>query len=99
MPISGQPDDPSPKKHQSDRQLDTIQVSGGSKVAAGPSTCGDWIVVPHHRTTGDPGQGVDDGLLRSVTNNPTPPDPPSGGPFATDCSRGRRSWVTRTHMF
>ena len=77
---------------QPDRQSDAIQVSGGSKVAAGPSTCGDWIVAPHHRTRGEPGQGVDVRLLRPVANNPGP-DPPSGGLFAIGCGCGETSLV------
>jgi len=35
-----------------------VRSGDGSKVAAGPSTCGDWIAPAHLRTTGVPGQGV-----------------------------------------
>jgi hypothetical protein len=30
-----------------------------SKFAASPSTCGDELTGRHHRTVGEPGQGVD----------------------------------------
>src|SRR5437868_8989709 len=96
MPISGQPDDPSPNCVNLTGSLMQFQASGGSKVAAGPSTCGDWIVVPHHRTTGAPGQGVDVRLLCPVTNNPGS-DPPSGSLFAI-WLRLRRSILARQRM-
>jgi hypothetical protein len=98
MPISGQPDDPSPKSNNLTSSLTQFQVSGGSKVAAGPSTCGDWIVVAHHRTTGDPGQGVDGRLLCPVTRNPAPTRPPAVlSRFRRGC--GKTSLVARTHEF
>src|SRR6476469_589358 len=48
-------------------------------VAAGPSTCSDEIAGSYHRTTGEPGQGVDDRLLCPVINKPGRLKPPPGG--------------------
>jgi hypothetical protein len=78
--LLGQPDDPPPKSANPTGSLTCNSADRESKVAAGPSTCGDWIDVLHHRTTGEPGQGVDGRLLCPVTNKPGP-DPPSGGLF------------------
>src|SRR6266566_877288 len=98
MLISGQPDDPSPNCVNLTGSLTQFQVSGGSKVAAGPSTCGDWIVAMHHRTTSGPGQGVDGRLLCSGANNPGP-DPPVRRTFH-EWSRLRQKAVrARTHEF
>src|SRR5712664_3760598 len=36
------------------------------------------IAAAHHRTTGEPGQGVDGRLLCPVINNPSPNPPPGG---------------------
>src|SRR3954469_15248416 len=47
----------------------------GSKFAAGPSTCSDEITSPHHRTVGEPGQGVDATLLCSAIKNCSPTRP------------------------
>src|SRR5229473_1471860 len=45
----------------------------------------------HHRTTGEPGQGVDDRLLCPVINKPSPNPPPGGLP--TGCRGcGKRSF-------
>src|SRR5258708_31639893 len=65
-------------KRQPDRQLDAQSGSDGSKVAASPSTRGDAIAAAHHRTTGEPGQGVDGRLLCPVINKPGPNPPPGG---------------------
>src|SRR4029079_406003 len=45
------------------------------KFAAGPSTCSDEITSRHHRTVGEPGQGVDATLLCPAIKkcSPTPP--------------------------
>src|SRR6266849_1897215 len=98
MLFSGQPDDPSLNCINLTGSLTQFKVSGGSKVAAGPSTCGDWIVVPHHRTTGAPGQGVDVRLLCPVTNNLVPA-PPSGGLFAIGSGCGKTPLAARALEF
>ena len=63
------PDDPLPQNPAKDRRIRPCSRSGnGSTVAAGPSTCGDVDSRRHHRTTGEPGQGVDGRLLCPVTS-------------------------------
>src|SRR5262245_49725984 len=68
----GHPDNPATAKPRQNPQnlLGSTcgAVSNGSAVAAGPSTCGDMDSRRHHRTTGEPGQGVDGRLLCPVIN-------------------------------
>src|SRR5207253_2521318 len=65
-------------KRRPDRQYNCNLVKRWIEGRGRPLNVRRHIAPTHHRTTGEPGQGVDGRLLCPVINKPSPNPPPGG---------------------
>jgi hypothetical protein len=94
----GQPDDPLAANASLTGSLTRSPVKRWIEDRGRPLNVQRLNSCAHHRTTGEPGQGVDGRLLCPVINKPGP-NPPPGGLSQRRCGCGKTSLVAATHEF